>query len=291
MNQNRVNQILQLPDGRDLGFAEYGTQDGNPVFYFTGGNSSRLEGRWFEQTALEKNIRLIVPDRPGFGLSPFYPHRTLLNWADDVLALADHLEISSFSIFGLSGGGPHVLSLAYSIPERLNKIAVVSGTAPPEMPHQRNGMWLPVRLIFISAKRWPALNRFLLKQMANFYSDTETMKSRMKQALPKPDVELLEKSPEIFDIFAKSATEAHASGIDGDVLEWQLYVNDWGVPLEAIKAEVLLYYGLYDQQVPIYMGRYLHQVLPNSKLIEVENGGHFSTINNYCSDLFDYFNE
>jgi hypothetical protein len=36
------------------------------------------------------------------------------------------------------------------------------------------------------------------------------------------------------------------------------------------------------------MGRYLDQKLPNSQLIEVDDGGHFSTINNHIDDIFDY---
>ncbi len=33
--------------------------------------------------------------------------------------------------------------------------------------------------------------------------------------------------------------------------------------------------------VPVDMGRYLAQELPNAQLIEVKDGGHFSTVNNY----------
>ena len=65
-HEHRTNQTIRLLDGRTLGYAEYGAADGVPVFYFAGGNSSRLEGQWFEGAAIRKNIRLIVPDRPGF---------------------------------------------------------------------------------------------------------------------------------------------------------------------------------------------------------------------------------
>ena len=71
MKEPRYNQTLKLRDGRQLGFASFGEPEGKPVFYFTGGNSSRLEGKWFEKAAQEKKTRLIVPDRPGFGLSDF----------------------------------------------------------------------------------------------------------------------------------------------------------------------------------------------------------------------------
>jgi len=288
MKTDRVNQTIQLRDGRTLGYAEYGSSDGVPILYFTGGNSSRFEGEWFENAAKKKRVRLIVPDRPGFGLSTFQPERQLLDWSNDVIELTNALLIDSFSIFGLSGGGPHVLATIYKIPEKIKKAAIVSGTAPPEMPDKFNGMWPPVKIIFMTAKNMPTVNRFLLKQMAGFYGNEEQMQKRMKQALPLPDVELIERNPEVIKIFAGAAKESHRNGIDGDAWEWRLYVNDWGFPISDINHEVKLWYGIHDQQVPIGMGRYLARVLPNAGLIEVEDGGHFSTINNYIEDIFDY---
>jgi len=288
MQTGKEDQTIRLPDGRTLGYAEYGSADGTPVFYFTGGNSSRFEGKWFENAAIKKHIRLIVPDRPGFGLSTFQSKRQLLDWPNDVLELANALSINSFSVFGLSGGGPHVLAAAYKIPEKLNKIAIVSGTAPPEMPNKFNGMWPPVKIIFLTAKNMSKVNRFLLKQMSGFYSNEEQMMKRMKQALPRPDVELIDRKPEIIKIFAEATRESHRNGIDGDAREWHLYVNDWGFQISDINREIKLWYGIHDQQVPIGMGRYFARVLSKANLIEVDDGGHFSTINNYIEDIFDY---
>ena len=151
-----------------------------------------------------------------------------------------------------------------------------------------NGMWPPVKIIFSTAKNMPLINRFLLKQMAGFYSNEEQMLKRMKQALPLPDVELIERNPEVIRIFAGATKESHRNGIEGDAWEWHLYVNEWGFQISDINREIKLWYGLHDQQVPIGMGRYFAKVLPKASVIEVENGGHFSTINNYIEDIFDY---
>ena len=180
------------------------------------------------------------------------------------------------------------MATTYKIPEKIRKVAVVSGTAPPEMPDKFKGMWPPVRIIFLTAKHLPVVNRFLLKQMSGFYGNEEQMMKRMKQAMPRPDVELIERDPDVIKIFASATRESHRNGIEGDAWEWHLYVNDWGFPIDKVVREVKLWYGLYDQQVPIGMGRYLANVLPKADLIEVENGGHFSTINNHIEDIFDY---
>ena len=155
MTADNIAQTITLKDGRSLGYAEYGDPGGTPVFYFTGGNSSRLEGGWFDTAARQHNVRLISTDRPGFGLSDFQPGRALLDWPEDILQLADTLGIETFAVFGLSGGGPHVAATAYLIPERLTAVAIVSGPCPYGIPGTFEGMWLPLRFMYFVARRAP----------------------------------------------------------------------------------------------------------------------------------------
>ena len=285
---DRENQTIRLKDGRKLGFAQYGEPSGQPVMYFTGGNSSRLEGRWFDQIAHDYNVNLVVPDRPGFGLSDFQPGRKFLDWPADVAQLAEMLQFDKFAVFGLSGGSPHVAALAFQTPEFITRAAIVSGVAPPEMEHRFAGMWLPVRMIFFFAEKMPSLNRIILQQMGAFYADHDQMLKRMQQALPEPDVNLINENPDIMQVFSAAAMESHRQSIDGDAWEWGLYVRPWGFQLEDIPVEIGLWYGIYDRNVPLGMGNYLARKIPRTRLHIVEDGGHFSTINNHIGEIFDY---
>ena len=76
----KLNQQITLPDGRKLGFNEYGPANGTPLFYFHGSPSARIEFNLFgSETLLESlNIRMIAPDRPGSGLSDFQPNRRFM---------------------------------------------------------------------------------------------------------------------------------------------------------------------------------------------------------------------
>src|SRR3990170_989632 len=87
---------IHLNDGRKLGFAQYGDLKGKPVFYFHGWPASRLSAKIYDDLAKKLYVRIISPDRPGFGLSDYKKDRTLLDWPDDVLALADFLKIKKF---------------------------------------------------------------------------------------------------------------------------------------------------------------------------------------------------
>ncbi len=130
-SRSELDQQIRLPDGRFLGFDQYGRADGRPLFYIHGSPSSRLEFRIFGSDALVQslNARLIAVDRPGIGLSSFQPNRRLLDFPNDLLALADYLKIEKFSVFAYSLGGPYGLACALAIPERLEKVGIISGAA------------------------------------------------------------------------------------------------------------------------------------------------------------------
>ena len=64
MMENRANQQILLNDGRSIGFAEYGSPDGKPVFYCHGFPSSRLDWQLFHDEIVlqELNVRLLAVD-------------------------------------------------------------------------------------------------------------------------------------------------------------------------------------------------------------------------------------
>jgi len=65
-----MTKIITLPDGRNLAFAEYGRANGEPVLFCHPAPGSRLHvSEDMSRVADEMGIWLIVPDRPGYGLS------------------------------------------------------------------------------------------------------------------------------------------------------------------------------------------------------------------------------
>jgi pimeloyl-ACP methyl ester carboxylesterase len=129
-----AQNYITLRDGRRLGFAEFGDRQGKPVFYFHGFPGSRLEARLADRISRESKIRFIGIDRPGYGLSSLKPGRTFVDWADDVIGLADALGVDRFSILGVSGGGPYAAACACKIPDRLDTIGIICGMGPVDVP-------------------------------------------------------------------------------------------------------------------------------------------------------------
>ncbi len=283
----KTDNKLILKDGRTLGYAEYGDLIGFPIFYFHGGQESRLSSAFMDSTAQIMGIRIIAPDRSGIGLSSFKKNRTFLGWPKDMAELADHLQLEKFSVFGLSGGSPHVLACAHEISNRVYKSAIVCGAAPYDYKGSLKDMWPPVKFIHWLASR--KNDNGLRKVIRNdFKTLLEKPGSRLKQFqnyLPVPDRAIMTQRPQYGWEFIDGSVEAYKNGIDGVVQEWKLYVNDWGFRIKDIDAPIHLWYGTEDKMSPYHRGIYLDSELMNSKLHVLENEGHFSLIRNHLEKI------
>ena len=120
---------IEARDGRTVAYAEFGDPTGRPVIVCHGSAESRRFEVDHEWTAAQ-GVRVVTPDRPGFGGSTPLPDRTLLGWADDAADLADALGFDDFSVVGWSGGGPHALAAAHALGERVRAISLIGSFAP-----------------------------------------------------------------------------------------------------------------------------------------------------------------
>jgi hypothetical protein len=93
-----ASDIVILPDGRTLGYAQYGSPAGKPVVFLHGMPGSRLDAAHFDDIGKDLGARIIGIDRPGIGWSTPQPGRTLLSHAEDVEAVTNHLKIDKFRI-------------------------------------------------------------------------------------------------------------------------------------------------------------------------------------------------
>lgn len=143
------HQLFTLPDNRILSYAIYGAPTGPIVFHLHGLGDSRLSGALFDQPGKALGVRIVAVDRPWIGSSSPQPNRTALDHAEDIRLLATHLGAKTYSIVGVSGGGPYALACAYALPEEeLRSVSLVCGFGPYELTvrHSRWVVWLFYRI-------------------------------------------------------------------------------------------------------------------------------------------------
>ena len=163
MEPARLDSSLRLRSGRRLGYAEYGRADGWPVLFFHGFPGSRYEGRLLDGAARTVGVRIIAPDRPGFGLSDFKPARGMGSWPFDVAELADRLGVGRFSVLGFSGGGPYAAVCGHRLRYRLLAVGLLSGMGPTDAPSGVQGMRLFGQLELALARRTPWMAAYLYR--------------------------------------------------------------------------------------------------------------------------------
>ncbi|MBL7478603.1 alpha/beta fold hydrolase [Legionella bononiensis] len=274
-----TNSTILLNDGRTLGYAEFGDPKGEVVFYFHGLPGSRLEAGHWENIACLNHYRLISIDRPGMGLSSKHPTRTILSWADDVEALANYLGIPKFSIIGHSGGAPFVAGCGYKIPHRLNKIAIVSGMGPFEIPEATASLGRGQRFINKMIKAIPPIATVMVNLMFLMLKKPGILK-KMTSKMSEVDQRILGDT-EAGDLFIQSSLEAFKGGITGVSQEIQLSLKPWGFDMSHIKCPVVIWQGRLDKQAPLAHANLYAKLNPNASLKVLDHEGHISLLINH----------
>lgn len=118
---------INLAGDRQLAYTDIGVPDWPCLFFFHGAPMSRLHLSYIEQQFLAERIRVVSPDRPGYGGSSPQPGRSMADWPSDVAALADLLGIDRFVVAGHSSGGPYAVACAALLPERVLAGIVLAG--------------------------------------------------------------------------------------------------------------------------------------------------------------------
>ena len=197
----RDSCVTVLADGRDLGWLELGDPAGMPVFAFHGTPGSRLQLAIDDAPIRAAGLRLICPDRPGYGLSTFQPGRRLVDWPADVVSLADHLGIERFAVMGISGGGPHSAVCAALLGDRVDSAAIVSGVGPLADPRAIEGMMRANQIFTALARRRSRVLEVVFRlQVSALRRWPSRALDLMVKQLPPADVAILAR-PEVRELF------------------------------------------------------------------------------------------
>jgi pimeloyl-ACP methyl ester carboxylesterase len=287
-----ASQSLQLPDGRVLGYAEYGAPQGKPLFYFHGWPSSRIEfsGLNGDAIASELQVRVIAMDRPGFGISGYQPRHRFVDWPQDVARLADHLGVDRFSVMGYSAASPYTLACAHALADRLTSVGVVSGVAQPfSAPGATEGM--PTIMLWTTARIHPRLTWLLFNMMKNTIANAprDQLPTSAKQAMmAEADFAFIKEHPRVNGANLDGGAEALRQGGLGPAEAGALYWKPWGFRLEDIRTKVHVWHGEDDLNAPFAAhGKLLAKQLPNVQAKFYPGEGHISLIHKYLKTIVE----
>jgi pimeloyl-ACP methyl ester carboxylesterase len=255
-----------LSDGRTIGIREAGDPEGWPLLLFHGTPGSRLTPLADLEASRKVGARVIVLERPGFGVSTQQPTRRIVDWPADVSLVTDALGIRSFAIGGMSGAGPYLASTAVWLPNRVRAVAMLGVASPLDAPGLRDGMTLRRRLMY-GMLPWVRYGLPWLRLLG-----AEGISRLMTGDVPPCDQAVLAR---IAKPYAAMKREAFRQGPAAFAHELALVARPWGVRLAEIRVPVDIWHGELDVSTPIAMGKHLAAVIPGCRTHFVPDAGHF----------------
>lgn len=280
-----LDQNITLSDGRNLCYRERGQANGEPVLLCHSIIGSRMEcfdlhNDWAKRVG----VRLIIPDRPGYGYSDPNPNLTYQQWYKDALELMDQLKIKQFSLIGYAVGGNYACEIALREPQRIKQMVLISAGSPlasPEDYHKATPLFMmQIQL----AKHYPQLYRLFLvlierglHKTPSYYIDLLATK------VNDYDLMLLEQ-PHVKRLMQLSCTEVGRQGVNAFVDELRRYTQEKQINYSKIKTPTLLWHGRKSSYVSLTTAEKIRDQIPNSKLNIIENSGHMM-IYQYWPDI------
>jgi pimeloyl-ACP methyl ester carboxylesterase len=266
--------VMELPDGRELAWLEVGDAGNPAVFVFHGSPGSRLQVSFDQRAITASGVRFIAVDRPGYGHSSFQKDRRLADWASDISRLADHLHIGTFSVVGVSGGGPHAAACARFLPDRVRGAGIVSGVGPLADPGSEDGMMGLNRLIVRLARRSAYLAYPLFAVSGTVFRRWPEAAIRSSAGqLPTIDMEIMTR-PEVREAYVDSYRRAPSTSSLAAAQDFALFTRDWKFRLEDITTRVDLWHGDEDRNVPISHGHLQAERIPGARMHDCPGEGH-----------------
>jgi pimeloyl-ACP methyl ester carboxylesterase len=293
MTPNTIQRTVRTPDGRTLAIEEAGDPDGRPVLVHNGTPNSRHLYGPAAADAAARGLRLIGYDRPGYGGSTPQPGRTVADCAADVRAICAGLGLGRLAMWGISGGGPHVLACAALLPDLVVAAASLASLAPADA----EGLDWFEGMGQENADDFKLLQRDQKAARAKLETDREQTLAAsadgqaelIKTLLTPVDAAAL--TGEFAEYIAWSHREGLAPGSQGWWDDGMAHASPWGFELSAIRVPVLLMHGRQDQFVPFGHGQWLAPRIPGVEARLLDGDGHLTLETNRIGEVHAWLAE
>jgi pimeloyl-ACP methyl ester carboxylesterase/DNA-binding CsgD family transcriptional regulator len=245
---------VELPDGRQLAYREYGAQGGTPVLNLVPAITGSFLPRRKSEALQRSGIRLIRVERPGTGGSTFDPHMTIQSFAKDLRVFMDALGLERVLLYGSASAAPFVLAAASELGERVER----AGLAAPridvhlEKDYRNN----PALSFYGSLIRNGWLRRGALQLLRQKLSRKilSGMMQRFFQGAPA-DAARLKADPALAEELLDALYDSLSLQVEGVIRESELASGGYQLDPTQIRCPLHVWLGGEDTQVPLEEAR------------------------------------
>ena len=253
---NEHSQFIDI-EGMQVHYRDEGT--GLPIVLIHGtGASLHTYDAWTKQ--LSKNYRVIRLDLPAFGLTG--PNKnaeySIERYTQFLSQFLEKIKADKFHLVGNSLGGNIAWNYAAEYPEKVLKLILIDASGLPT--------FIPQPPIFKMAKT-PILNSLFLYITPKFI---------IRKNIEQVYANKLKVTDALVTRYHKMSlrTGNRKAFIDRAKTDFNLAEKVNLVKLKSVKTTTLLIWGAKDTWIPLGNGKRMDSMLPNSKLVILENSGH-----------------
>ena len=226
---------------------------------------------------VERGLRVITTERPGFGASTAWPERGHQGPADDVARILDECNVDDVALIGGSGGGPHVLAFAARHPGRVKAASILVGAAP--LADDEIGEMIDLNqrsMRFARAGDVAQLRALMEEQRDQILVDPLASFRAIMATAPAEDQQVMS-DPAWQQAFVRGVTESLRHGVDGWLHEGLVLERNWDeIDVESVKTSVTWWASDGDRNCPLSAVRRLFARLPNARLNVWTDAGHLT---------------
>lgn len=240
---------------------------------------------WLEQLPVfASEHHVLAPDLPGFGHSPMPAEQiSISGYARLLERLLDELGIDAATVVGNSMGGFIAAELAIAVPQRVERLVLVSAAGLSTAGDPRPTRALPtlrrVERVLLASGAWVASK-----------SDTVARRPRLREAL----LNLVVRHPERLPA-ALAAEQLRGAGKPGFIQGLQAVLDyDIRDRLPEIACPTLIVWGDGDRLISVRDADVFAELIPNSRKVIFEDTGHMAMLEHpaaFNALLADFLNE
>ncbi|MEE9407179.1 MAG: alpha/beta hydrolase [Polaribacter sp.] len=254
---NEHSKFVEI-DGMQVHYRDEGT--GFPIVLIHGtGSSLHTWNDWTKE--LTKNYRVIRMDLPAFGLTG--PNKnadyTIPNYTKFMHQFLTKMNLEKFHLIGNSLGGNIAWNYTADYPEKIEKLILVDASGLLTNKPQP-AIFKMAKMPVLSSLFLYVTPKFFIKQnMKEVYADDSKITDDLVTRYHKMSLR----------------TGNREAFIDRAKIDFKPNEKTGLEKLKSIKTATLLIWGAKDTWIPLKsVGTKMDSVLPNSKLVVLENSGH-----------------
>ena len=270
---------IELPTGVTLNVATGGARGGEAIVFLHGFPESHRT--WREVApALAADHFVVCPDQRGFGASDKpqdVEHYRTDRIVEDLIALADALEIGRFTLVGHDWGGAVAWLAALRHPDRIRRLVIVN--APHPLIFQKSLIEDPAQRAasqYITAFRNPGMEQALQAMgLEAFYAKTFASHADVSKVSDEERARYLADwaAPgaltAMLNWYRASEVIVPAPGAEAALPFWT------GLPFPSVKVPTLVIWAMRDSALlPVQLDG-LDALVEDLRIVRVPDAGHF----------------